>query len=39
MNRKDFLKLISLAGVGTPFYLNGMPSRFMNQFFGFSTEL
>ncbi|KMQ59284.1 hypothetical protein ACM46_19315 [Chryseobacterium angstadtii] len=32
MNRKDFLKLVSLAGVGTPFYLNGMPSRFMNQF-------
>lgn len=32
MNRKDFLKLVSLAGVGSPFYLNGMPSRFMNQF-------
>lgn len=32
MNRKDFLKLVSLAGIGTPFYLNGMPSRFMNQF-------
>jgi hypothetical protein len=36
MNRKDFLKLISLAGVGAPFYLNGMPSRFMNQFWIFN---
>ena len=32
MDRKEFLKLVSLAGVGTPFFLNGMPSRVMNQF-------
>jgi uncharacterized protein (DUF1501 family) len=38
MNRKDFLKLISLAGVGAPFYLNGMPSRFMNQFLDFQLN-
>ncbi|WP_294304738.1 DUF1501 domain-containing protein [uncultured Chryseobacterium sp.] len=38
MNRKDFLKLISLAGVGAPFYLNGMPSRFMNQFLDFQLS-
>ena len=38
MNRKDFLKLVSLAGVGAPFYLNGMPSRFMNQFLDFQLS-
>lgn len=32
MKRKEFLKLVSLAGVGAPFLLNGMPSRFMNHF-------
>ena len=32
MDRKEFLKLISLAGVSAPFLLNGMPSRFMNHF-------
>lgn len=32
MDRKEFLKLISLAGVGAPFFLNGMPSRVLNQF-------
>lgn len=32
MDRKEFLKLASLAGVGAPFLLNGMPSRFMNHF-------
>ncbi len=32
MDRKEFLKLVSLAGVGAPFWLNGMPSRFMNHF-------
>lgn len=38
MDRKDFLKLISLASVGAPFMLNGMPSRFMNQFLDFQTS-
>ncbi|MFC6267338.1 DUF1501 domain-containing protein [Frigoriflavimonas asaccharolytica] len=32
MDRKEFLKKASLAGVGAPFVLNGMPSRFMNNF-------
>lgn len=38
MNRKEFIKLLSLAGVGTPFYLNGMPSRYMNQFLDFQLN-
>lgn len=36
MNRRKFLEMISMAGVGTPFLLNGMPSRFMNQFMDFN---
>ena len=32
MNRKEFLKLASLASVGAPFMLNGMATRFMNSF-------
>lgn len=32
MDRKEFLKIASLAGIGAPFVLNGMPSRFMNHF-------
>jgi len=32
MNRKDFLKLSSLAGIGLPFYINGMPTKILNQF-------
>ncbi|MBS1572247.1 MAG: hypothetical protein JST62_07635, partial [Bacteroidetes bacterium] len=38
MDRKDFLKTITLAGIGSPFLLNGMPSRFMNQFADFSIS-
>lgn len=38
MNRKEFLKIASLAGIGSPFYLNGMPSRFMNQFLDFQAN-
>ena len=37
MDRKKFLKLVSLASVGVPFMLNDMPSRFLNQFLDFST--
>ncbi len=36
MKRRKFLEMISMAGVGTPFLLNGMPSRFMNQFMDFN---
>lgn len=36
MNRRKFLEMISMAGVGTPFLLNGMPSRCMNQFMDFN---
>ena len=32
MDRKEFLKIASFAGIGSPFILNGMPSRFMNHF-------
>ena len=32
MKRKEFIKLMSMAGVGAPFVLNGMPTRFMNSF-------
>ena len=32
MDRKEFFIFFSLAGIGTPFVLNGMPSRFMNHF-------
>lgn len=32
MDRKEFLKIASFAGIGSPFLLNGMPSRFMNHF-------
>lgn len=32
MKRRDFLKIASSLGVGAPFYLNGMPTRVMNQF-------
>lgn len=38
MDRKDFLKTLTLAGIGSPFLLNGMPSRFMNQFADFSLS-
>ena len=38
MDRKKFLQMISMAGVGTPFFLNGMPSRFMNQFMDFNVS-
>ena len=37
MDRKEFLKLMALAGVGTPFLLNGMPSRAMNYFLDMQT--
>lgn len=38
MERKEFLKLMALAGVGTPFLLNGMPSRAMNYFLDMQTS-
>lgn len=38
MDRKKFLQLISMAGVGAPFLLNGMPSRVMNQFLDFNVN-
>lgn len=38
MDRKKFLQLISLAGVGAPFMLNGMPSRMMNHFLDFNVN-
>ena len=31
MKRRDFFKLVSRLGVGVPFYLNGMPTKLMNQ--------
>ncbi|MDR2916002.1 MAG: DUF1501 domain-containing protein [Tannerella sp.] len=31
MKRRDFFKIVSSLGVGVPFYLNGMPTRLMNQ--------
>ncbi len=38
MKRKEFLKLVSMAGVGAPFVLNGMPTRFMNSFLDMQTN-
>lgn len=38
MDRKEFLKTMTLAGIGTPFLLNGMPSRVMNRFADFSIS-
>ncbi len=38
MNRRKFLQMASLAGVGTPFLLNGMPTRFLNQFLDFNVN-
>lgn len=35
MDRKEFLKLIGTASVGTPFMLNGFKTQAMNQFFDF----
>ncbi|CAD7809048.1 hypothetical protein CHRY9390_01932 [Chryseobacterium aquaeductus] len=38
MNRRKFLQMASMAGVGTPFLLNGMPTRFLNQFLDFNVN-
>lgn len=38
MDRRNFLKMITLAGIGAPFMLNGMPSRLMNQFLDFNVN-
>lgn len=38
MDRRKFLQMVSMAGIGAPFMLNGMPSRLMNQFLDFNVN-